>query len=57
MAEQKCHCLYLHEFIDLGLCYDMKMICNGFIKSEALPDVEIDKEKLLKCCNECTHKE
>ena len=56
MPEQKCYCAYLNEFIDSGLCYDMKMIGNGFIKPEALPDVEIDKAKLLECCNKCNHK-
>lgn len=57
MTEQKCYCIYLNELVDSGLCYDMQMICNGFIKPEALPNVEIDKEKLLACCNKCNHKE
>ena len=57
MAEQKNYCAYLDGFIDSGLCYDLNMICNGFIKPEALPNVEIDKEKLCECCNKCNHKE
>ena len=55
MTEQECHCVYLKEFIDPELCYDMQMICNGFIKPAALPDIEIDNVELLKCCNECKH--
>lgn len=57
MAEQKCYCIYLNELVDSGSCYDMQMISNGFIKPEALPNVEIDIEKLLACCNKCNHKE
>lgn len=55
MAEQKCYCLYLNDFIDPGLCYDMRMICDGFIKASILLDVEIDKEILSDCCNLCDH--
>lgn len=57
MTEQKCYCLYLNNFIDSGLCYDLRVICDGFIKSSVLPNIEIDKEILSDCCVECDHNE
>lgn len=57
MSEKKNYCIYLKKLIDEGLCYDMQMISEGFINTSLLPDIDIDKEKLLKCCNMCTHKE
>ena len=46
-------CPYLGEDISGGLCYDMRMIANNAIKPEALPDIVIDKEKLLSLCECC----
>lgn len=57
MLEEKNYCIYLKKLIDEGLCYDMQMISEGFIKPSLLPDIDIDKEKLLKCCSKCKHKE
>lgn len=57
MSEKKNYCIYLKKLIDEGLCYDMQMISEGFIKPSLLPDIDIDKEKLLKCCSKCKHKE
>ncbi len=46
-------CPYLGNNIDRGMCYDMCMIANNVIKPEALPDIDIDKERLLSCCEKC----
>lgn len=46
MLEEKNYCIYLKKLIDEGLCYDMQMISEGFIKPSLLPDIDIDKEKL-----------
>ncbi len=47
------YCSYLEEYIDEGLCYDLQMITSGFIKSSALPDIIIDKEKCSAHCSKC----
>ena len=57
MLAEKNYCIYLKKLIDECLCYDLQMISEGFIKPSLLPDIDIDKEKLLKGCNMCTHKE
>lgn len=57
MLEQEFYCTYLKKLIDQGLCYDMQMISEGYIKPSALPDIDIDREKLLKCCSNCKHSE
>ena len=49
------YCSYLDEFIDEGVCYDLQMITEGYIKSSALPEMVIDKEKCLKYCSKCEH--
>lgn len=50
------YCEYLQEFIEYGLCTDIQMIANEYIKSTALPDRYIDKEKALACCCNCKFK-
>ena len=55
MPEQEYYCVYLKKPVDPGLCYDMQMICGGFINPSALPDITLDKEDLFKCCNECKY--
>ena len=57
MTEQMHYCTYLKKLVDPGLCYDMKMIAQEFIKPSALPDIKIDKAELIKCCNTCPHEE
>ena len=49
-------CPYLGRAIDQGVCYDMQMIANNVIKPKALPDIDIDKEKLLTLCRSCDGK-
>lgn len=55
MESEYIYCSYLQEYITEGLCYDMQMIGNGYIKSKALYELNINKEKLKKCCAECEH--
>lgn len=50
------YCEYLQEFIEDGLCTDIQMIANEYIKSTALPDRYIDKEKALNFCCNCKFK-
>ena len=47
------YCSYLEEYIDDGLCCDLQMITNNYIKPSALPEINIDKEKCARCCSEC----
>lgn len=47
------YCSYLKEYIDEGLCCDLQMITETYIKPSALPDIKIDKEKCAKYCAEC----
>lgn len=56
MSEQQYYCTYLKKFVDPGLCYDMQMISGDLIKPSALPDVEVDKAELVKCCDGCAYK-
>ena len=46
-------CPYLNEYIDEGCCYDLQMICDGYIKDSALPEVKVDKTQLSKQCQKC----
>ena len=46
-------CPYLNEYIDEGCCYDLQMICDGYIKDSALPEIKIDKTELSKQCQNC----
>ena len=50
-----CYCSYLEQYIDDGICYDLQMITDGFIKSSALPEIKIDKEKCATHCSNCKH--
>ena len=50
-----CHCPFLHDFIDIGMCYDLQMIAFGYIKATALPELEIDYDKLQLSCANCIH--
>ena len=49
------YCSYLEEYIDDGFCYDLQMITSNYIKSSALPEINIDKEKCASCCSECKY--
>ena len=57
MVEQGFFCTYLKQLVDSGLCYDLQMISNGFIKPSVLPDLKIDKTELIRCCMNCEHKD
>ena len=46
-------CPYLNEYIDEGCCYDLQMICDGYIKDSALPEIKVDKTELSKQCQDC----
>ena len=48
-------CAYLKEYIEFGLCYDMQMICNLYIKPSVLPEITIDKDELKSFCNGCKY--
>ena len=56
MTGETCYCAYLQKLIDHGLCYDMQMVCNGYINPFALPDIHIDKAELTTCCEGCKYK-
>ncbi len=56
MEAEKFFCEYLQEFIEDGLCTDIQMIAIEYIKSTALPEYNIDKEKTIKCCCNCNFK-
>jgi hypothetical protein len=47
------YCPYLNEYLDKGCCYDLQMICDGYIKDSALPEIKIDKTELSKQCQNC----
>ena len=49
------YCAYLQDDILPGCCYDMQMIKDSYIKQSALPEIQIDKEALEKCCVDCKH--
>ena len=46
-------CPYLNEYIDGGCCYDLQMICDGYIKDSALPEIKVDKTELSNQCQNC----
>ena len=46
-------CPYLNEYIDEGCCYDLQMICDGYIKDSALPEIKVQKTQLSKQCQKC----
>ena len=54
-AEIKFFCPYLKRNISEGLCYDMQMICNLYIKPSVLPEITIDKDELKSFCNGCKY--
>ena len=45
------YCGYLSEYIDDGLCYDIQMICAGYIKQSALKDCTVDAAAAEHCAN------
>ena len=49
------YCSYLEQYIEQGYCYDLQMIVCGFVKSSALPELNIDKEKCAELCSTCKH--
>ena len=53
---QTLYCPYLERYIDEGLCYDMQMILDGYIKKPALPEIRIDKLQLSECCSKCNYR-
>lgn len=56
VESQYCYCSCLREFVEPGFCCDMQMIACGYIKETALPEINIDKEQLQKCCKDCIHR-
>ena len=55
-SDQAIYCPYLSRHIDEGLCYDLKMILNGFIKESVLPEIRIDKKQLDEHCFRCQYR-
>ena len=49
------YCSYLNENIEEGMCYDLQMIGNSYIKESALPEINIDKEELNEHCSKCKY--
>ncbi len=49
------YCSYLNENIEEGMCYDLQMIGNSYIKESALPETNINKEKLNEHCSNCKY--
>ncbi|WP_458862445.1 hypothetical protein [Acidaminobacterium chupaoyuni] len=49
------YCEYLSEYIEDGLCYDIQMICAGYIKRSALGTYIID-DAAMECCAKCRYK-
>lgn len=55
-SEAECrYCGYLGEYIEEGLCYDIQMICAGYIKPSALEEYVLGDDT-LKHCAECLYK-
>ena len=54
--EEEILCGYLNRWIDEGLCYDIRMIANGFILPSALPALAIDRPKAKKACENCRYR-
>ena len=52
---EKFYCSYLNENIEDGMCYDLQMIGDGYIKEAALPEISIDKEELNEYCSKCKY--
>lgn len=48
-------CPYLNKFIPIGMCYDMQLIADGYIKPSALPELELDRERLSLLCESCQY--
>ena len=53
---QTIYCPYLSRCIDEGLCYDLNMILNGYIKESALPEMQINKIQLSEHCAKCQYR-
>ena len=51
----KFYCSYLNENIEDGMCYDLQMIGDGYIKEAALPEINIDREELNEHCSKCKY--
>lgn len=49
------YCSYLNENIEEGMCYDLQMVGDSYIKESALPEIKIDKEKLNEHCSNCEY--
>ena len=47
------YCSYIQQYVPEGLCYDMQMVKDGFIKSSALPEIKTDREVLQEHCAKC----
>ena len=52
---EKFYCSYLNENIEEGMCYDLQMIGDGYIKEAALPEININKEELNEHCLICKY--
>ena len=49
------YCEYLSEYIDDGLCYDIQMICAGYIKCSVLENYLFD-DTATEHCAKCRYK-
>lgn len=49
------YCSYLQENIEDGMCYDLQMIGDSYIKDSALPEIKINKEELNEHCSRCKY--
>ena len=47
------YCSYIQDYVSYGLCCDMQMVKEGFIKNSVLPEIKIDREALQEHCVKC----
>ena len=50
------YCKYYSEYIDDDFCADIQMIAYDYIKKSMIADFEFDREKAIKCCEDCRYK-
>ena len=49
------YCSYIQQYVSEGLCYDMQMVKDGFVKSSVLSEIKMDREILQEHCAKCKH--
>ncbi len=50
------YCQIFSEYIGVGLCVDIQMVANGYIKKSILKDYGIGVDKAIECCENCADK-